>query len=290
MFPLRPLSLAIAISMASSALSLDLPQYTGLKSAQNDSILTVTLHNPSSPVNLWNEDTQNDLTDLVSRLQYDNETKVVIFNSDVPRLSQVTIGVVEGRARGAGNEFLVALDMRFATKLDTAFGQPEVGSGLFPGGGGSQFLTNLIGRGRAMEYILSSNDIDAVDAAEIGWINKAFDTSRELYDYVDKLAQRLALFPLSALAGAKRTVHRASPSLEHVIADARDFFKQQQDPLSALLRCLGTRLLWIWSSISPMSSLFCMPKVEGHSGRSNWSYRCALHYLYFVSTQLEFIA
>ncbi|EWZ28092.1 enoyl-CoA hydratase [Fusarium oxysporum Fo47] len=248
--------------MASSALSLDLPQYTGLKSAQNDSILTVTLHNPSSPVNLWNEDTQNDLTDLVSRLQYDNETKVVIFNSDVPRffvahldltlpalakpefvesfatlmynvsrLSQVTIGVVEGRARGAGNEFLVALDMRFATKLDTAFGQPEVGSGLFPGGGGSQFLTNLIGRGRAMEYILSSNDIDAVDAAEIGWINKAFDTSRELYDYVDKLAQRLALFPLSALAGAKRTVHRASPSLEHVIADARDFFKQQQDPL-----------------------------------------------------------
>jgi enoyl-CoA hydratase/carnithine racemase len=48
-------------------------------------VLTVTLHNPSSPVNLWNEDTQNDLTDLVSRLQYGNETKVVIFNSDVPR-------------------------------------------------------------------------------------------------------------------------------------------------------------------------------------------------------------
>ncbi|UPK95464.1 hypothetical protein LCI18_006399 [Fusarium solani-melongenae] len=253
MYPLRPLSLAMAISMASSVLSLDLPKYTGLKTAQNDSILTVTFHNPSSPVNLWNEDTQNDLTDLVSRLQTDNETKVVIFNSDVPRLPQVTIGAVEGRARGAGNEFLVALDMRFATKVDTAFGQPEVGSGLFPGGGGSQFLTNLIGRGRAMEYILSSKDITAVDAAEIGWINKAFDTSRELYDYIDKLAQRLALFPQSALAGGKKTVHRASPSLEHVVADAQDFYKQ-------------TCLLWTWSSISPRSSLFCMPKVEDHSG------------------------
>lgn len=76
----------MAISMASSVLSLDLPKYTGLKTAQNDSILTVTFHNPSSPVNLWNDDTQNDLTDLVSRLQRDNETKVVIFNSDVPRL------------------------------------------------------------------------------------------------------------------------------------------------------------------------------------------------------------
>lgn len=85
MYPLRPLSLAMAIGMASSVLSLDLPKYTGLKTAQDDSILTVTFHNPSSPVNLWDEDTQNDLTDLVSRLQTDNETKVVIFNSDVPR-------------------------------------------------------------------------------------------------------------------------------------------------------------------------------------------------------------
>ncbi|KAI8712302.1 hypothetical protein NCS52_01327900 [Fusarium sp. LHS14.1] len=247
MYPLRPMSLAMAISMASSVLSLGLPKYTGLETAQNDSILTVTFHNPSSPVNLWNDDSQNDLTDLVSRLQHDNETKVVIFNSDVPRFFvahldlsmpslanpdfvEVTIGAVEGRARGAGNEFLVALDMRFATKIDTAFGQPEVGSGLFPGGGGSQFLTNLIGRGRAMEYILTSKDITAVGAAEIGWINKAFDTSSELYDYVDKPAQRVALFPLSALSGAKKTIHRASPSLEHLVADGKDFFKQQANP------------------------------------------------------------
>ncbi|KAK1708860.1 uncharacterized protein CLUP02_06721 [Colletotrichum lupini] len=254
--------LALAATLVRPAYCIDLPDYTGLKTAQNGSVLTVTFHNPSSPINLWNLDTQNDLTDLVSRLQVNNETKVVIFNSDVPRffmahldlslpeladpafgkefgtliynvsqLHQVTIGAVEGRARGAGNEFLVSLDMRFATKGESLFGQPEVGSGLFPGGGGSQFLPGLIGRGRAMEYVLSSNDITAEDAANIGWINKAFDTSDEMYGYIDELAQRFSWFPLSALSGGKKTINRASaPSLEQVIEDTKDFFQQQFDP------------------------------------------------------------
>lgn len=77
--------LAFAAAVACPVYTLDLPQYTGLKTSQNASILTVTFHNPSSPINLWNQDTQDDLTDLVSRLQGDNETKIVIFNSDVPR-------------------------------------------------------------------------------------------------------------------------------------------------------------------------------------------------------------
>lgn len=51
---------------------------------------------------------------------------------------------------------------------------------LIPGAGGSQFLPRLIGRRRAMEYILSGNDISAVEAAEIGWINKAFDTTEAM--------------------------------------------------------------------------------------------------------------
>ncbi|GKT44314.1 shugoshin protein [Colletotrichum spaethianum] len=255
-------NITLAAFLARHVHSIALPAYTGLKTAQNGSILTVTFHNPSSPINLWNQDTQDDLTDLVFRLQGDNETKVVIFNSDVPKffmahldltlpaladpvfgeafgtliynisqLSQVTIGAVEGRARGAGNELLVSLDMRFATKGESLFGQPEVGSGLFPGGGGSQFLPGLIGRGRAMEYVLSSNDITAEDAAEIGWINKAFDTSTEMYSYIDKLAQRFSWFPLSALSGGKKTINRASaPSLEQIIADTKDFFKQQFNP------------------------------------------------------------
>ncbi|GJC87252.1 short-chain-enoyl-CoA hydratase [Colletotrichum liriopes] len=255
-------ALLFAAAVARPIYSLDLPGYTVLKTSQNGSILTVTFSNPSSPINIWNQDTQDNLIDLVSRLQEDNRTKVVIFNSDVPRfftahldltlpalakpefvqtfgtlmynisrLPQVTIGAVEGRARGAGNEFLVSLDMRFATKGESLFGQPEVGSGLFPGGGGSQFLPGLIGRGRAMEYILSSRDITAEEAARIGWINRAFDTSVDMYDSINQLAQRLSLFPLSALSGGKQSINRASvPSLEQIIADTKDFFKQQADP------------------------------------------------------------
>lgn len=153
-----------------------------------------------------------------------------MFN--ISTLPQVTIGAVEGRARGAGNELLVALDMRFATKNDTLIGQPEVGIGAFPGGGGSQFLPGLIGRGLAMEYILSANDIDASEAERIGWINKAFDSSEDMYAYIEKLTSRLRLFPRSALAGAKESINlRSGPTRENILHDAITFGKQLLNPI-----------------------------------------------------------
>jgi hypothetical protein len=74
-----------AFGTFSAARALDLPEYAGLKTSLNNSILEVTLHNSKSLRNLWDQDTQDGLTDLVGRLQKDNETKVVIFKSDVPR-------------------------------------------------------------------------------------------------------------------------------------------------------------------------------------------------------------
>ncbi|KAF2186051.1 ClpP/crotonase [Zopfia rhizophila CBS 207.26] len=256
---LRYQTLACALSTIVRAL--ELPDYIGLKTSLNRSVLEVTLHNPNSPINLWNQDTQDGLVDLVGKLQQDNETKVVIFRSDIPRyfvahldlsipnlakfvpsfgnliynisaLPQVTIGAVEGRARGAGNELLVALDMRFATKNDTLFGQPEVGSGLFPGGGGSQYLPGLIGRGLAMEYILSANDINATEAERIGWINKAFDKTADMDSYIDRLTSRLRLFPQSALSGAKDTINlRSAPTREDILHDTTTFVRQLADPV-----------------------------------------------------------
>lgn len=146
-------------------------------------------------------------------------------------LPQVTIGAVEGVARGAGNEFLVSLDMRFATKTHTLLGQPEIGLGLIPGGGGSQYLPRLIGRGRAMEYILSGNDISAVEAERIGWINKAFDTTGEMNGYIDDLISRLVLFPLSALGLAKQSINVASrPQLSNLLGDADRFLQAAANP------------------------------------------------------------
>ncbi|KAH8643102.1 hypothetical protein IG631_00565 [Alternaria alternata] len=259
-----------AFGIFSAARALELPEYAGLKTSLNNSILEVTLHNSKSLRNLWDQDTQDGLTDLVGRLQKDNETKIVIFKSDVPRyfmghldltlpnlpevvpafsrliynisqLPQVTIGAVEGRARGAGNELLVSLDMRFAVKNDTLFGQPEVGSGTIPGGGGSQFLPGLIGRGLAMEYILSANDINAVDAERIGWINKAFDSPAGMYEYIDGLTTRFALFPQGGLSAGKTAINRrTTPTLEDLQGDVNLFLERIEDPIVQELTAKGS--------------------------------------------------
>ncbi|EEU38463.1 uncharacterized protein NECHADRAFT_73232 [Fusarium vanettenii 77-13-4] len=232
--------------LVSTTLALDLPEYRGLKTSQNASVLEITLHNPTSPINVWNHDFQTGLADIVQRLQSDNETKVVIFKSDVPgfvelmynisNLPQVTIGAVDGRARGAGNELLMGLDMRFATKYETLLGQIEVATGLIPGGGGSQHLPGLIGRGLAMEYILSGKDINAQDAERIGWINKAFDTSSEMYAYIDELTSRLVLYPLAALAAAKESINLAArPPLENLLQDVASFNRRIADPIVSQL-------------------------------------------------------
>jgi enoyl-CoA hydratase/carnithine racemase len=273
-------TLALVGTLLPSALALDLPEYRGLKTAQNGSVLEVTLSNPDSAINLWGVDFQDGLTDLVARLGNDTETKVVIFNSDVPQffcahldllmpgvgkkspgpmlvlkppltmrvdtvgsrfanlmfdisnLPQVTIGAVDGRARGAGNEFLLALDMRFATTKESLFGQIEVGTGLIPGGGGSQHLPRLIGRGLALEYLLSGNDITAKEAARIGWINKAFCSSEEMYAYIEGLASRFRLFPRAALVGVKQSVNHATrPTREELLQDSAAFTARLSDPV-----------------------------------------------------------
>ncbi|GFF79923.1 hypothetical protein CNMCM8927_000699 [Aspergillus lentulus] len=240
---------------------LDLPNYEGLLTSQKPGVLEVTFHNRHSTTNLWNRDTLFGLTDIVRRLQNDNETKAVVFKSDVPKyflnhldlqiepfdptvasrtiellynmtnLPQVTIAAVEGIARGAGNEFLISLDIRFATKAHTLLGQPEVGMGLMPGGGGGQYLPRLIGRGRAMEFILSSKDVTAEDAEEMGWINRAFDTSAEMHAHIDNLVSRLVLFPLGSLGAAKQSINRATrPPLEDLLMDAESFLERLANP------------------------------------------------------------
>lgn len=84
--PLRWLAIqALAGLLLTNALALDLPGYAGLKTSQHNNILEITLHNPTSTVNAWSQDMHVSMTDIVRRLQEDNETKVVIFKSDVPR-------------------------------------------------------------------------------------------------------------------------------------------------------------------------------------------------------------
>ncbi|KAJ6592494.1 ClpP/crotonase-like domain-containing protein [Mycena capillaripes] len=143
---------------------------------------------------------------------------------NITQLPQATIAVIEGRARGIGNEFLMSCDMRFATRSPSVLlGQLETSFGLNPGAGGAMYLSQQIGRGRTFEYVLASKDIDAVTAENYGWINRAFATSAELHAYVKTLAARIALFPAAGIAGTKKGINAVSrPPMDVLIQEAQN--------------------------------------------------------------------
>jgi enoyl-CoA hydratase/carnithine racemase len=85
----------------------------------------------------------------------------------------VSIAKIRGCVRGASSEFVLACDMRFASRDNTRLGQPEVGVGVHPGGGGTERLPHLVGRGRALEIILGANDFDGATAERYGYVNRA---------------------------------------------------------------------------------------------------------------------
>src|SRR5262245_54399316 len=128
----------------------------------------------------------------------------------------VTIAQVEGRVRGAGSEFVLACDMRFAARESAVFSQPELGFGLIPGAGGIQHLTRLMGRARALEVMLSADDYDAELAERYGWINRALPAAT-LGESVQSLAHRIAGLPAAASAVLKDRVNAIA------LADADDF-------------------------------------------------------------------
>ncbi|HEX7911958.1 MAG TPA: enoyl-CoA hydratase/isomerase family protein [Paraburkholderia sp.] len=119
----------------------------------------------------------------------------------------VSIAKIRGRTRGIGNEFVLACDMRFASRQKAIFGNPEVGVGLVPAGGALEWLPRLIGRSRALEFVLSADDFDADIAERYGWINRALDDDN-LDSFVDTLAQRLASFDRETLGAAKTQINR----------------------------------------------------------------------------------
>jgi enoyl-CoA hydratase/carnithine racemase len=128
-------------------------------------------------------------------------------------MPKATIAVIEGRARGGGSEFALALDMRFAARETAILAQPEVALGIPPGGGATQRLPRLAGRGRALEIVLGAEDFDADTAERYGWVNRALPAA-ELRPFVDRLAARIAAFPAPALAAAKAAVDTAEAALD----------------------------------------------------------------------------
>jgi len=193
------------------------------------------------PINLLDEVLSQEFDKLGRELETDERVRVVVVQSALPdffiahsglgrvgaasktvshtrsfRLTQsigerfrnmpkVTIAKVEGRARGGGSEIALAMDMCFAALGKAIFGQPEVAVGLVPGGGSTQRLPRLIGRGRALEVLLGCNDLSAELAERYGYINRALPAD-ELTTFVEKLAHRITSFPAHTIAHAKAAV------------------------------------------------------------------------------------
>src|ERR1700730_4091366 len=121
----------------------------------------------------------------------------------------VSIALIRGRATGNGSEIALACDMSFASRERALLSQWEVGAGLVAGGGPMARLPRLIGRGRALEVLLSSDDIRGADAELYGYVNRALPDI-ELDSFVDALATRIGSFDKWAIANTKRLVNEAS--------------------------------------------------------------------------------
>jgi enoyl-CoA hydratase/carnithine racemase len=155
----------------------------------------------------------------------------------------VSIASIRGRARGAGSEFVLACDLRFASRENTLLGQFEVATGLVPGGGPMARLSRLVGRGRALEILLVGDDLDGPRAEQYGYVNRVIADSR-LDDEVEAIASRLACFDRDALARTKSYVDRVTlPANSELPPALNDFFelfgRPEQQAQFARLEALG---------------------------------------------------
>jgi enoyl-CoA hydratase/carnithine racemase len=159
------------------------------------------------------------------------------------RASVVSIASVRGRARGAGSEFVLACDLRFASRENTLVGQFEVGVGVVPGGGAMARLSRLVGRGRALEILLVADDLNGPRAEQYGYVNRLIPDD-ELDVEVEAIASRLARCDHEALARTKSYVDQVTlPADSELPSALADFFELLGRPVQqarfARLEALG---------------------------------------------------
>ena len=204
----------------------------------------VTFDNP--PLNLMGPEFVLELREMMTAIETDEQVKVVVFESAVEgfflnhsdflakleeltnipqgptgleawpdilvrltRAPVVSIALIRGRATGNGSEIALACDMSFASREKAVLSQWEVGVGLVAGGGPMARLPRLIGRCRALEVLLGSDDIGGDLAQAYGYVNRSMPDA-ELDGFVDALATRIASFEKWAIANTKRLVNAAS--------------------------------------------------------------------------------
>jgi enoyl-CoA hydratase/carnithine racemase len=227
--------------------------------AADGGVVTVTIDFP--PLNVLGGEIIGALLGLLPQLEADPTIRVVVFRSADPdfflmhgdvevlvavpaseyepvtapniaaatfqRLTAepfVTIGVLDGGARGGGCEFLSALDLRIGSPR-AVIGQPEVPMGILPGAGGTVRWPRVVGRARALEILLTGRDVSADEALALGWL-QAVVPSERLDDEAARLARRIARMPPKSIAAVKRIVDRSLAGLDDALVAESDALHQ----------------------------------------------------------------
>src|SRR3984885_8381039 len=201
----------------------------------------VTFDNP--PLNLMGPEFVLQFQKIMTEIESDEELKVVVFESAVEgfflnhsdflakledltsmpqgptgleawpdilvrltRAPVVTIASIRGRATGNGSELALACDMSFMSREKAVLSQWEVGVGLVAGGGPMARLPRTMGRQRALEVLLGSDDIGGDLDQAYGYVNRSLPDA-ELDGFGDALATRIASFDKWAIANTKRLVN-----------------------------------------------------------------------------------
>jgi enoyl-CoA hydratase/carnithine racemase len=205
----------------------------------------VTIDNP--PINVMGPEMVREFQEIIDTLEADEHVRVVVFDSAVDdyflnhsdftakledltalppgptglpqwpdflvrltRLPVASIALIRGRATGNGSEITLACDMSFASREKAIISQWEVGVGMVAGGGPMARLPQLIGRNRALEVLLSSEDIRGEQAEAYGYVNRALPDA-DLDAFVEALATRIAKFDKWAIGQTKRLVNTSLP-------------------------------------------------------------------------------
>ncbi len=205
-------------------------------SRERDGVALLHLNRP--PANSYNRDFLDDLNAAVDEVRWDGDLRGAVLVSDlaprffsagadinnfknstqeqrvmtvlhaqeillkIERTPKVFVAAINGHALGGGLEIALACDFRFTAEGEYRIGLPEVTLGLLPGNGGTQRLSRLVGRTRALDMMITNQQINAARALEIGLVERVFPADRLVEEAIEYVA-RLAKGPTLAIGNIK---------------------------------------------------------------------------------------
>src|SRR5881227_3012108 len=205
-------------------------------SRERDGVALIHLNRP--PANSYNRGFLDDLNAAVDEVRWDGDLRGAVMVSDlaprffsagadinnfknstqqervmtvlhaqeillkIERTPKIFVAAINGHALGGGLEIALACDFRFAAEGEFRIGLPEVTLGLLPGNGGTQRLTRLVGRARALDMMITNQQVNSARALEIGLVERIFATDELVEKSVDYVAQ-LAKGPTLAIGNIK---------------------------------------------------------------------------------------